>query len=86
MALDSSGCPQDLGIDKNYAQTKVGNVFFAKHLARKSPESGIVHVAVNPGNLRTNLQRHWTGIAPKIGVCPQNLRDEWTSTVLIIGR
>lgn len=68
MKLDADGCPKDLGTELNYAQTKVGNVFLAKELARKTPESGIVHVAFNPGNLKTELQRHWKGLAPKMGV------------------
>lgn len=46
----------------NYGATKVGNLFLASQAAKKSPigadGKGVVHVAFNPGNLSTELQRH----------------------------
>lgn len=54
--------PKLLDPQVNYAQTKVGNLFLTEELAKKDAEFGIVHVCFNPGNLRTDLQRHWTGI------------------------
>lgn len=45
----------------DYAQTKTGNLFISKELAKKDSAAGIVHACFNPGNLRTDLQRHWTG-------------------------
>lgn len=62
MVIDESGCPRDQGVADNYGQTKVGNVFLARQLAKDTPQNGIVHAAFNPGNLRTELQRHWTGV------------------------
>ncbi|KAH9906751.1 NAD(P)-binding protein [Xylariomycetidae sp. FL2044] len=62
IVVGPDGRPADLGIKANYAQTKVGNVFLARELARTTGETGIVHVSFNPGNLRTGLQRHWTGL------------------------
>ncbi|KAL9051413.1 MAG: hypothetical protein Q9162_006020 [Coniocarpon cinnabarinum] len=62
MKLTSEGAPQDLGVETNYAQTKVGNILLAAEFGRKTLESGVVHVAFNPGNLKTELQRHWTGV------------------------
>ncbi|KAG6890599.1 hypothetical protein C0995_006575 [Termitomyces sp. Mi166 len=41
-----------------YAQSKFGNVVFANELARRYGDQGIVSMAVNPGNLRSDLQRH----------------------------
>ncbi|KAI1328692.1 hypothetical protein F5Y16DRAFT_368427 [Xylariaceae sp. FL0255] len=58
---DGSGKPADMGVKPNYGATKVGNAFFAREFAKATPENGIVHVAFNPGNLATELQRHWTG-------------------------
>lgn len=69
MHLDESGCPKDLGVSLNYGQTKVGSVFFARHFSATTPDNGIVHVAFNPGNLRTDLQRHWTGFSAWMTVC-----------------
>ncbi|KAI0159882.1 hypothetical protein GGR52DRAFT_166109 [Hypoxylon sp. FL1284] len=66
MALDKEGCPRDKGQETNYAQTKVANAFFAREFAKTTPETGVVHAAFNPGNLRTELQRHWKGIIPWI--------------------
>lgn len=62
MVIEESGCPQDQGVTDNYGQTKVGNVFLARQFAKDTPQNGIVHAAFNPGNLRTELQRHWTGV------------------------
>ncbi|ETW78254.1 hypothetical protein HETIRDRAFT_411342 [Heterobasidion irregulare TC 32-1] len=41
-----------------YNQSKHGNVVFAKELARRYGDKGIVSTSVNPGNLKTELQRH----------------------------
>lgn len=63
MNIEESGCPRDEGLSDNYGQTKVGNVFLARHCAKETPENKVVHVAFNPGNLRTDLQRHWSGLS-----------------------
>ncbi|GAB1319342.1 short-chain alcohol dehydrogenase [Madurella fahalii] len=62
VADDGSGRPTDQGVGQNYGQTKVGNVFLAREFAKTTPRTGVVHAAFNPGNLRTELQRHWTGV------------------------
>ncbi|KAG6834050.1 hypothetical protein H0H93_012318 [Arthromyces matolae] len=41
-----------------YAQSKFGNIVFSNELARRYGDKGIVSVALNPGNLRSDLQRH----------------------------
>lgn len=47
----------------NYAQSKVGNLFLASEFARRyGRDTGIVSVAYNPGNLRTELFRHSNAI------------------------
>lgn len=72
MILDKDGKPvvgtKEVTNEVNYAQTKAGNYFFAAELARneKSAGTGVVHVAFNPGNLRTELQRHFKGIGATI--------------------
>ncbi|KAI2619040.1 NAD(P)-binding protein [Hypomontagnella submonticulosa] len=62
MIIESDGRPKDTGVRNNYGQTKVGNAFFAREFAKTTPQTGVVHAAFNPGNLRTELQRHWSGI------------------------
>lgn len=57
MSLESSGRPRDIGVKGNYGQSKVGNLFFARHHARKTADTGVVHACFNPGNLKTELQR-----------------------------
>lgn len=43
----------------DYGQSKAGNVYLASESARRyTGSSGVVHVAWNPGNLRSELQRH----------------------------
>ncbi|TGO32229.1 hypothetical protein BHYA_0337g00010 [Botrytis hyacinthi] len=66
--LNDDGSPQDVSVSANYSQTKVGNVLLARECAKTTPQTGVVHTAFNPGNLRTELQRHWTGLASKITV------------------
>ncbi|KAI4868213.1 NAD(P)-binding protein [Hypoxylon rubiginosum] len=62
IVVEDDGRPKDMGVEANYAQTKVGSVFFAREFAKTTPQTGVVHVAFNPGNLRTELQRTWTGV------------------------
>lgn len=42
----------------NYVSSKVGNWFLASELAREVGDDGILSLAQNPGNLKTNLLRH----------------------------
>ncbi|KAL9115766.1 MAG: hypothetical protein Q9227_000134 [Pyrenula ochraceoflavens] len=62
MDLDDVGRPKDMDELSSYAQSKVGNVFLAQLYARATPHNNIVHAAFNPGNLSTDLQRHWHGL------------------------
>jgi NAD(P)-dependent dehydrogenase (short-subunit alcohol dehydrogenase family) len=45
---------------KNYSVSKTGNVLLAMETARRYHRDSIVSVAYNPGNLKTQLQRHMT--------------------------
>jgi retinol dehydrogenase-12 len=60
--VEDSGCPKVQDAKTNYSVSKVGNVFLARECAKTTRETGIVHATFNPGNLRTELQRHWVGI------------------------
>ncbi|KAJ3037600.1 hypothetical protein HDV00_001488 [Rhizophlyctis rosea] len=42
----------------DYAQSKAGNFFLAHEFARRYTDENVLFVAWNPGNLRTELQRH----------------------------
>ena len=53
---------------RGYSQQ--GNVVFAKELARRYGDKGIVSTSVNPGNLKTELQRHVDPISRFLIVCP----------------
>ncbi|KAF8988889.1 NAD(P)-binding protein [Cyathus striatus] len=44
--------------DSLYAQSKYGDVVFAKELYRRYASDGIVSLSLNPGNITTNLQQH----------------------------
>jgi len=50
-----------------YGMSKWGNVVFAKELARRYGSQGVIGHALNPGHLRTDLQRHGSGWTQKIG-------------------
>ncbi|KAI1337574.1 hypothetical protein F5Y15DRAFT_417717 [Xylariaceae sp. FL0016] len=56
MHLTDDGRPEDLGVQSNYSQSKVGNVFLARECAKTTSQTSILHVAFNPGNLRTELR------------------------------
>ena len=68
MELDEEGRPKDMGVQRNYGQSKVGNLFLARKFAGDTPQTGVTHACFNPGNLSTDLQRHWGGLAPKLAV------------------
>ncbi|KAF8595287.1 NAD-binding protein [Ceratobasidium sp. AG-I] len=51
-----------LGTQGLYAQSKLGNVLFANELAKRYGDQGIISVSLNPGNLKTELQRHLSGV------------------------
>ncbi|EJU00096.1 NADP-binding protein [Dacryopinax primogenitus] len=42
----------------SYGMSKFGNVLFSKELARRYADQGIVSTSLNPGAIRTDLQRH----------------------------
>lgn len=62
MEVDDTGRPKDMDELPSYGQSKVGNVFLARVLAKTTPDTGVVYASFNPGNLRTDLQRHWHGL------------------------
>lgn len=57
--FEATGAPKIHGSkEKDYGQSKAGNYFLASEFARHHAKSGIVSVSWNPGNLRSELQRH----------------------------
>ena len=68
MELDDDGRPKDKGVQPNYGQSKVGNLFLARHFAQAVPQTGAIHACFNPGNLKTELQRHWQGLVKTLAV------------------
>ncbi|KAJ7069772.1 hypothetical protein C8F01DRAFT_976369 [Mycena amicta] len=55
-----------LGANNLYAQSKLGNAILSNELSRRFAEQGIISVAVNPGNLKTELQRHLGSIGQRL--------------------
>ncbi|KAJ7154097.1 hypothetical protein C8R46DRAFT_1297715 [Mycena filopes] len=51
-----------LTTEQLYYQSKLGNVAFSNELFRRYGDQGIMSVALNPGNLKSGLQRHMSGI------------------------
>lgn len=60
VVLDQAGTYVSKDNQTNYGASKAGNLFLSKEFARRHPfqESGIISNCWNPGNLRTELQRH----------------------------
>ncbi len=48
---------------KNYGQSKLANLLFARHLAKRLEGTGKTANAVHPGVIRTNLARHMSPAA-----------------------
>ena len=64
---------------------KKGNVLVAKELARLYADKGIVSTSLNPGNLKTELQRHMSSIQERIVVCPYLLSThKFRDTVFLL--
>jgi retinol dehydrogenase-12 len=55
--------PKVLGVRADYGQSKAGNLFLSNTFAKETEGSGIVSIAFNPGNLKTELQRHMPSFA-----------------------
>ncbi|PYI24129.1 NAD(P)-binding protein [Aspergillus violaceofuscus CBS 115571] len=56
---EESGAPTVLkNVMENYMQSKVGNVFLASEMARRVGGDGVMSLSVNPGLMKTELQRH----------------------------
>ncbi|KAJ5218444.1 short-chain dehydrogenase [Penicillium cinerascens] len=67
LVLDESGAPKIFDSQQtNYGQTKVGNVFLAVKTQELFGSQGIRSVSFNPGNLKTELQRHSSGLMMKV--------------------
>jgi retinol dehydrogenase 12 len=55
---DINGQSKDPGSWALYSQSKAGNVIIASETARRYGSNGIISVSLNPGHLRTELQRN----------------------------
>ncbi|KAH7385138.1 hypothetical protein BKA64DRAFT_158607 [Cadophora sp. MPI-SDFR-AT-0126] len=49
---------KDQAVWHKYGVSKAGNVHHAKEFAKRYGDDGIISVALNPGNLKSDLQRH----------------------------
>ncbi|KAI5115554.1 hypothetical protein M0805_001883 [Coniferiporia weirii] len=54
------------GTIRLYGQSKYGNVVVARELARRYGDQGIISISLNPGNLKTELQRHVSSLQLRI--------------------
>ena len=60
VVFDKDGVPVSSAVQAfTYGQSKAANNYLAAEMHRRyGAESGVLHVAFNPGNLQTDLQRH----------------------------
>ncbi|KAL8829342.1 MAG: hypothetical protein Q9191_002071 [Dirinaria sp. TL-2023a] len=69
ITMNNDGSPKVIkNAMENYMQSKVGNVFLAKETAQRVDNDGIINVSVNPGLLKTGLQRHVSALQRMIMV------------------
>ncbi|KAI9890590.1 MAG: hypothetical protein M1814_003788 [Vezdaea aestivalis] len=57
---------KNVGQHVQYAQTKVGNIFLANTMAKRTKGDGIINIAFNPGNLKSDLQRSPPSLSAKL--------------------
>ncbi|KAJ7173014.1 NAD(P)-binding protein [Mycena crocata] len=75
-----------IGTNTLYGQGKFGNIVFSAELVRKYAGKGLVSVALNPGHLRTELQRNMSSRVRKISTLdaflyPVSLTQLWAGTI-----
>ncbi|KAF2183638.1 NAD(P)-binding protein [Zopfia rhizophila CBS 207.26] len=56
--FDDKGNPVQLKAMDNYMQSKAGIYLLAHEFAQKRADDGVLHVCLNPGLMKTELQRH----------------------------
>lgn len=61
--LGGNDGPGGMGL---YGQSKLGNVIVAQHWAEKLKADGVISVSLNPGNIKTELQRHSPGLVKMV--------------------
>ncbi|KAF8585072.1 NAD(P)-binding protein [Ramaria rubella] len=59
--LEEKPARKERSLTELYNHSKFGNVVFSHELARRYGDQGIVSTALNPGIIRSELQRHYTG-------------------------
>jgi len=55
-----------MSVQQLYSQSKFLNVVVSRQIAKRYGERGIIALSCNPGYLKTDLQRHITGIQRKV--------------------
>ena len=53
---------------ESYMESKAGNIFLASECAKRLGRDGIISISVNPGLIRTELQRHGGAVQGFISV------------------
>ena len=66
ITFDESGDVKVQNKEKMYGMSKAGNMYLASEAARRFGKDGIISVCWNPGNLKSELQRHTGGFARQL--------------------
>ncbi|KAL5478707.1 RDH1_1 [Sanghuangporus weigelae] len=64
--LRDSSKRKKLGITNLYEQSKFGNILFAKELAKRYADQGIVSTSLDPGIIKSELGRHISSFQKRI--------------------
>ncbi|KAK9431731.1 hypothetical protein V1505DRAFT_45902 [Lipomyces doorenjongii] len=66
-----------------YGQSKLGDVLCASEYANLVSDKGILSLSLNPGNLKSNLQRHYGFIVRQVGThVPISAPTRWPDRVI----
>lgn len=68
VVFGTDGKPKILGVSfDNYMQSKAGNIYLAHEWAARLGDRGVISVAVHPGVVKTELQRHNAFMSTMLG-------------------
>jgi retinol dehydrogenase-12 len=58
LSFDAQGKPAQLKATDNYMQSKAGMYLLSQEFSARKSNTGVVHVCLHPGLMKTDLQRH----------------------------
>lgn len=74
-SLKDGPARRKLGTGTLYSQSKFANVVVARQIAKRYADKGIISLSLDPGGIKTDLQRHVRNREGLVGVLARNFMD-----------